>query len=202
MSPFSLSRSLTAVFATAALLVPAAGFGQASGLGTIFFKTNVGSFKLLGVATRPAEGKVQVTFTGTILIDKNSDSDPKITVTGNLKKEYDKKEHLQVAYHGTGTMIIDGKFTAIQWFGRDMSARWDGFGVARLVGEFDKDLKTGSYWYTQNTDDVREWGTQLKTVTNPPAPGDFIVKAVGRNTGNGTPKPDNKPIKAVGRKGG
>jgi hypothetical protein len=189
MSPLSLTRSLASVLAAAAILVPAASFGQGDGMGTLFFKTKVGSFKLLGLTSRPAEGKVQVTFTGTMLINKNNDADPKIVTTGNLKKEYDDKG--QVAYHGTGSITIEGKFTAIQWFGRDMSARWDGFGIARLVGEFDKDLKTGTYCYIQNTDDVRDWGTQLREITNPPKPGDYIIKAVARPI-----------IKPVPRKGG
>jgi hypothetical protein len=35
----------------------------------------------------------------------------------------------------------------VQWFGRDLDAVWYGEGMARLVGEFDEDLKTGFYWY-------------------------------------------------------
>lgn len=183
MSPFSLSRSLIALTVGALMLAPAMAMSQAPTQGTLFLKTNVGSFKILGVEDRPAEGKVLVTFTGTLLVNKVTGADPKITVSGNLRKEYENKPHLQEAYHGTGTMTIEGKFVSIQWFGRDLTARWDGFGIARLVGEFDKDLKTGKYWYIQNPDDIKEWGTQLKTVTNPPAIGDIQLVPKGRKSG-------------------
>ena len=151
-----------------ALLLPALGFSQDTG--TMFMKTNVGSFKILGIPTRQPEGKFQITFTGTLLINQLNASEPKVTAGPGIRKEYENAKHLQVAYHGTGTMVIDGKFQSMQWFGRNMSARWDGFGIARLVGEFDKDLKTGSYWYADNPDDVREWGTSLSEHPNPGRP--------------------------------
>jgi hypothetical protein len=178
-----ISRLVGSTLAAIAILVPAASLGQATDQGTVFFRTNVGSFKVLGVQARPAEGKFQVTFTGTMLVNRVSGSDPKITVAGKLRKEYEDSKHLQVAYHGTGTMTIEGKFSSLQWFGKNMSARWDGFGIARLVGEFDKELKTGEYWYVQNPADIRSWGTQLKEITNPPRPGDYIVIAKPRPGG-------------------
>ena len=172
----------------AVLLSPVLGWAaQGNGAPTVFFKTNVGSFKLLGNENQPANGKIQVSFTGTILVNAVSTSDPKITVTGNIRKEYEKnddsKQRHQIAYHGTGSMTIDGQFISIQWFGRDMSAQWTGFGIARLVGEFDKDLKTGTYWYSVNPDDKRDWGTQLKEITEPPRPEDVVPIPRGRKGG-------------------
>lgn len=173
MPPISSARFL--VPALVALAIPALSAAQAKTTDTMFMKTNVGSFKILGVEKTPASGKMQISFTGTMLIDRFTASDPTITVSSGLRKEYDSAKHLQVAYHGSGTMTIDGHFTAIQWFGRDMSAQWNGFGIARLVGEFDKNLETGKYWYIDNTNDVRDWGTQLREVTNPPQPGTVIA---------------------------
>ena len=184
MPLFSTARILAPLTAAAVLLVPASGAMEPKDIGTIFFKTNVGSFKILGLPVRSAEGKIQVSFTGTMLINRASMTDPKISFTGNLKKEYDNTQHLQVAYHGTGKMVIDGHFQSIQWFGRNMSAQWDGFGIARLVGEFDKELKTGEYWYALNPTQVRDWGTQLKEVPNPGTPGkDYDPLPTGRNGG-------------------
>jgi hypothetical protein len=153
--------------------------------GTIYFKTNVGSFKLLGVRDLPAEGKLQVSFTGTLLIDRVSQSEPRVTTSGNLRREYSNPARLQEVYHGTGSLVIDGKYTSIQWFGRDMNATWNGFGIARLVGEFDKNLKTGTFWYIQNPGDIHDWGTQMKEITNPPKPGDFVLLPTARG-GSGT----------------
>jgi hypothetical protein len=181
-----MPRFLPPALVAAALFLPVLGFAQANGTGTLYLKTNVGSFKILGIPSRSAEGKIQISFTGTLLINKSTADEPKITTTGNIRKEYDNAQHLQVAYHGTGAMTIDGKFASIQWFGRDMTARWDGFGIARLVGEFDKDLKTGTYWYGENPDDVREWGTNLRETPVPGRPGvDYIVVAKARPGGKG-----------------
>jgi hypothetical protein len=196
MSPLLRARPLVLAISLIAFSLPAVGRVQETqGQGTVFFKTNIGSFKILGVGDIPAAGKVEISFTGTILINRASMSDPKISTTGNLRKEYDNAQHLQVAYHGTGNIVIDGHFTSIQWFGQNMSTKWQGFGIARLVGEFDKDLKTGEYWYVQNPDDVREWGTNLREITNPPRPGDYIEIAKPRVPQSNVTPPVAKPRK-------
>lgn len=165
-------------FFNSRLLVPVLALLAASSIdaaqeqqryGTVFLRTRVGSFKMLGVAGLPAEGHIEVSFTGTMLINGK----PKVTASGGLRKEYVNEAHEQQAYHGKGSLVIDGKFTAIQWFGRDLKCTWKGFGVARLVGEFDKDLKTGEYWYIQNPGDIHDWGTTLTLITNPPRIGDY-----------------------------
>lgn len=160
--------------------------------GTVFMQTRVGSFKMLGVAGLPAEGHVEISFTGTVLINGFSEAKggaqnnlTKVTPSGSLRKEYVNEAHQQQAYHGTGKLVVDGKFTAIQWFGRDLQCKWTGFGVARLVGEFDKNLKTGEYWYSLNPADIHDWGTTLTLITNPPRPGD--VKLVPQLRKPGAP---------------
>ena len=173
MPPTRLIRFSLPALLVFTVLAPRFAAAQKQDYGTIFFKANVGSFKFLGVNNLPAEGHVQVSFSGTILVNSFSGNDPKITTTGNLRREYNDPAHLQQAYHGTGSIVIDGKFISIQWFGRDMTAQWHGFGIARLVGEFDKDLNTGKYWYINNPADVQDWGTQLRSITNPPAITDY-----------------------------
>jgi hypothetical protein len=175
MPPIRIFRFAMPALLAAVCFMPLPASAQRQDYGTIFFKSNVGSFKFLGVNGLPAEGRVQISFTGTLLVNSVSGTDPKITTSGAIRREYNDPVHLQQAFHGTGSMVIDGKFTSIQWFGRDLNAQWHGFGVARLVGEFDKDLNTGQYWYINNPADIHEWGTQLHAITNPPQIGDYIV---------------------------
>jgi hypothetical protein len=111
-----------------------------------FFNTNVGSFKLLGVNEIPVEGTFDMSFKGTVLIS-NLDPQSTFMITGNVRKEIDDKKLGKTVYFGTGRITIYGKFRAIQFFGQDLRARFDGFGFIRMYGEFDKNLDTGYFWY-------------------------------------------------------
>lgn len=161
---------LTRLVAPALLLVAlaSAAMAQQERHGTLFLKSKLGSFKIMGVERRPAEGRMEISFTGTVLVNGT----PKVEANG-VRREFYRPDHKQQVYHGTGKLVIDGAFESIQWFGRDMSAKWTGFGIARLVGEYDNELKTGQYWYAINPNYIQEWGTTLKTITNPPNPGDI-----------------------------
>lgn len=114
---------------------------------TMFFYTKIGSFRLVGTQELEgnkrvrAEGRVTIRFSGTALIN---DLKGNITVSGNLRKEYDAQGRL--GYFGTGTLVVDGAFWAIQVFGKDIDGRWTGWGLARMYGEFDDKLNTGMYW--------------------------------------------------------
>jgi hypothetical protein len=135
--------------------------------GIINFNTNVGSFKLLASDPNKAEGTLDFTFKGTVLI---SDLDPGSTlvVSGNVRKEIDDQHLHKAVYFGDGRITVAGKWRAVQFFGRNLRARFDGFGVLRLVGEFDKSLETGYYWY--QGDDVKDynyWNTSMNTVGVP-----------------------------------
>lgn len=134
----------------------------ATGVGgkTLNFKCNLGSFKLLPKSGM-ADGHIEMSFTGTLLV---SQFDGKITVSGNLKKEFE--GYGRAAYFGTGKVVIDGKFRGVQWFGSGLSGKWTGNGVARLYGEFDRNLDTGKYWY-ENLNDVKPWGTYGLTAEVP-----------------------------------
>jgi hypothetical protein len=178
MFPRRLARFALPLALSAA--VSGSVFAQKERYGTLHLTTKVGSFKILGVADKPAEGHIEISFTGTLLINGS----PKVAPSGNLRVEFSNPKRKQVAYHGTGKLVIDGKYNAIQWFGRDMNAVWNGFGVVRLVGEFDKDLNTGEFWYSDNPEDRRSWGGQLNERPNPGRPmTDFTVLPKARGGG-------------------
>jgi hypothetical protein len=178
MFPSRLARLALPLILAAAL--GGSALAQKERYGTMYLTTKVGSFKILGVAQKPAEGHLEISFTGTLLVNGT----PKITPSGNLRVEFNKPERKQIAYHGTGKLVIDGKYDAIQWFGRDMNATWTGFGIVRLVGEFDKDLNTGQYWYSDNPNDKRSWTAQLNERPNPGRPvTDFTVIPKARGGG-------------------
>jgi hypothetical protein len=132
----------------------------------------------LGVANQPASGKVEIQFTGSVLV---SDLQGDLTVSPGLIKEY--QGHGKVVYFGTGTLTVDGKFRGLQWFGRDMSGKWVGRGVVRLFGEFDKNLHTGDYWFEDETRKIA-WGQGGQTVVLP-NPAGRTVNPVERGKAGG-----------------
>jgi len=113
--------------------------------GELHFTTNIGSFKLLGTDDKDVTGHFEMTAKGTVLVSgvKN-----KPTTTGSLKLEYSYEPLKKYAYHGQGTLTLDGTWRSVQWFGTGLSGTFKGRGKFRLVGEFDKDLNTGLYWTT------------------------------------------------------
>jgi hypothetical protein len=120
--------------------------------GTLNFETKLGSFKLLPKKDL-ASGRVEISFTGTLLLSNFKGT---LTKTGSIRREY--LGHDRQVYFGSGTIVVEGTFRGIQWFGRDMKGKWHGEGVARLFGEFDQSLDTGWFWYNDPTD-RRAWGT-------------------------------------------
>lgn len=150
----SLAALLCGLPALRAVAQPAtpeqmAGVAQDPGFGTLHMTTRLGSFKLID-----GRGRVAVNFTGTIMVsagtEKLSERDLQIQTSPGLREEY--RDDYRVAWTGTGTLIATGSWRGIQWFGRDMDAVWYGNGVARLSGEFDRNLETGSYWYDDPSD--------------------------------------------------
>ena len=125
--------------------------------GEINFTTHIGSFKLLdGV------GRVEMNFTGTMLVSQLKGT---VTTSGNIKKEYTSKT--KEAWHGTGKIIIDGQFLAVQWFGTNLAGKWRGRGTARVYGEFDTNLETGYYWYSNDPSRKIPWSMYGMTVYLP-----------------------------------
>lgn len=93
----------------------------------------VGSFRLEG------KGRVELDFTGTLLISGHSGPAP--VVTGKVRKEYQGMG--RTVYFGTGRAVIEGEWRRIQWFGNNMDCRWTGKGMALVFGEYDKEKQTG-----------------------------------------------------------
>ncbi|HVL38588.1 MAG TPA: hypothetical protein VM328_04270 [Fimbriimonadaceae bacterium] len=137
-----------------------------SSWGGLNFQTNLGSFKILRDRSRAAEGRLDVSFSGTLLI-RGLQGTASVT-SGQIRKEIDRKQNNITVYFGTGSMSVYGKFDAIQWFGKDMKGTFRGFGIARLYGEFDENLNTGTYTEEGSTE-VRFWSPHGSTVPIPNA---------------------------------
>jgi hypothetical protein len=158
------SRMMTALAVLSAIIgfsvvyaqKPATAPAAAVETGSVVMKATVGSFKILSPNDQnPAFGKINMTFRGSLLV--TSSKDTKVTVTGNLRKEYENAKYGKAVYFGQGNVIIEGKFKSIQWFGKDLNLAWTGVGVCRMYGEFDAKGETGTY--TVAGDVLRYWGT-------------------------------------------
>lgn len=119
----------------------------------VWFSTNVGSFKILSRGDTIPSGDLSMTFTGSVLVSELKGS---ITPEGNVRREYNNKEKGKEVWFGTGKLTIKGSFRAVQWFGRNLTAKFSGNGFIRLYGEFDKNLDTGSYWFDPK--EKKFWG--------------------------------------------
>ena len=123
----------------------------------LYFQCNVGSFKALGNAGDPALGTLSISFKGTLLISRKTPTSV-VTVTGSIRKEKEDVRHGKEVYFGEGSVKIVGGFDAVQFFGQNLTGEFHGKGFFRFYGEFDKDLNTGSYWFTPGGKKT-DWGT-------------------------------------------
>ncbi len=147
--------------------------------GTLFFKAQIGSFKVLPGGNIPAQGKLEFSCNGTFLVSRLRDGGT-VKTTGTIRKEYEHKGSNKQVYFGKGTVVIEGKFDAVQFFGREIDAKFYGFGFVRVYGEFDKNLNTGEYWY--EGEKHHAWGTSgmALAVPNPEgAPTKPSIRRVG-----------------------
>lgn len=184
MPMFARRSTSYSVAAVAAALVALCALSPAQGgdkkgkvlakpvYGNFFLETKIGSFKMMEFNDDSMpEGHFEMNFTGTVLVDtSDAVKHPRglqttIKTEGNIKKELN--YHGRQLFHGTGKIVVDGGWHALQWFGRDMSGKFNGTAVFRLAGEFDKKLETGYYWY----DDGKklDWGTSGMQPTVPQA---------------------------------
>ena len=145
-------------------ITPCLGQAPADATGEAIMKTNVGAFKINSPGDKKAFGKIQMSFKGSLLIIGYEGAAP-IVASGGLRVEYKDDKRQRVEYFGNGTVTLDGKFRAIQWFGRSLNMTWNGMGICRLYGEFDKNGDTGSY--EVKGDKVRPWGTGGMSFTVP-----------------------------------
>jgi hypothetical protein len=135
----------------AALAQPAtpaqmAGVTPNPDFGTLHMRTRLGSFRLID-----GKGRVEFTFKGTVLISQLKGT---WKLDGRARKEYEGKG--RIVLNGQGRIVVTGEWRAVQWFGSDMEGVWYGFGIARVQGEFDRDLNTGEYWF-EDPRDKRFW---------------------------------------------
>lgn len=110
----------------------------------LWFETNVGSFKIMPRGDVLPGGELTMSFVGSVLI---SELDGTVVPEGNVRREYQNKEKGKQVWFGSGKLTIKGNFRAVQWFGRNLKAKFSGNGFMRLYGEFDKNLETGTYWF-------------------------------------------------------
>jgi hypothetical protein len=113
--------------------------------GKCWMKAKIGSFKITSPGDPRAYGDIKMSFKGSVLIVNYEGKTP-IVATGNLRKEYENKDRNRVMYFGQGTITLNGRMRAMQWFGTDLDMTWKGMGICRLQGKFDKDGNTGQYF--------------------------------------------------------
>ena len=144
-------------------------------IGEAVMKTNIGAFKITSPGDVKAFGKVQITFKGTLLI-VGYDSSVPIVASAGLNKEYENKQRERIEFFGQGTVTLDGKFRAIQFFGRNLDMKWVGNGICRVYGEFDKNGDTGTF--EVKGDQKRFWGSGGTTFTVPPRNNNVVAPKV------------------------
>jgi hypothetical protein len=133
-------------------------------VGTLFLTTNVGSFKFKSMNdANPAFGKVTMSFTGTLLVVGLKGT---VKTDPTIREEYRNDAHNRRVFFGKGKVEIDGDFRSMQWFGRGLTCTWRGSGLAFLVGEFDKNLETGWYWFADDPE-KQFWSTGGKNIMVP-----------------------------------
>lgn len=132
--------------------------------GIINFHTNVGAFKILGVADVPAQGTLDMSFEGTVMVSGPA-QDATVVPYGEVALELDRSDRGRRVYFGKGRLVVSGDYRAIQFFGRGLKAKWTGFGVLRLYGEFDQNLETGQVWYEGQ--EKQSWNTGGFMFQNP-----------------------------------
>lgn len=157
--------------AAMALLVGVAAFAQTPtpkaatpGEDTLFMSTSVGSFKILPPGPDTTRGVLDIDFEGTLMVSGLKGT---ATPSGGVQLEYERPKHNRRVYFGKGHIRVAGDFRSIQFFGRNLKGSFHGTAVARLYGEFDRQMETGYYWYASNPEKV-DWGTYGRTVVVPP----------------------------------
>ena len=149
-------------------------FAGTEGYDTLHMQCNLGSFKII-----PGEGRIEIDFNGSVLV---SGLEGDIEVSEGLVEEFTKFG--RSIYHGTGKITVSGKWRAVQWFGTDMQADWYGKGLCRITGEFDRDLKTGEYWY-DDPEDKGYFATSMMEITLPERKVGFAPGVTPQRRGGG-----------------
>jgi hypothetical protein len=133
---------------------------------TLRVKTNVASFKILPKGDQMPAGRLQFSFEGTVLVTGLAPGSY-LKTTGNIRKEYEDKEHGKQVYFGKGSILLVGKFSNCQWFGRNLDFTFKGSAIVRMIAEFDSKLQTGEFWF-----DPSEKVPLQASLINIPVPGE------------------------------
>jgi hypothetical protein len=181
-----------------AIVLPLAAVSSAqAGYGTLHFQTRLGSFKIVKLnMDAPAEGRLEISFTGTLLISDYQGKDFRSTIKGDIRQEFPDPKIVKsipanwrkIVLHGKGSLVLDGKYMAVQWFGRDMKANWHGRGFIRLYGEFDDKGDTGIYYFTDPSK-TNYWQVPSIELALPGSQFGSAIPRAQPRTGGGKPKP-------------
>lgn len=130
-----------AVPSSATLLLPAPTDGD-----TLHMQTHIGSFKIVPKGDKLPVGRLEFSFTGTVLVSGVTPGSY-IKTSGNVHEEYSNPAHAKTLYHGTGKILIVGSFANCEWFGGDLDLTFKGSAIFRVITEFDKNKDTGSFYF-------------------------------------------------------
>jgi len=117
---------------------------------TLYMQSKIASFKIVPKGPELPNGRLEFSFSGTVLV---SGLVPGTTLktTGDIREEYDNRDHPneihKQVFFGKGKILIVGQFGACQWFGTDLDLTFKGSAIFRCIGEFDKNLSTGYFWF-------------------------------------------------------
>lgn len=131
---------------------------------TIYMTTTVGSFKFIAPSEKPTNGTMDIDFEGTVMVSGLVGS---VVPGAGVRLEIERKDHDRQVYFGKGHLHVAGDFRAIQFFGRNLKGSFTGTAVARLYGEFDKNMETGYFWFASDPKKV-DWGANGHNVNIPP----------------------------------
>ena len=161
MMRLSSARPTVAVLA---LLGASFALGQGkAGDETLYFSTSVGSFKLLPPGPDKTRGTLDMEFEGTVMVNGLKGD---VSVGPGVRLEYRRPKHDRKVYFGKGHIRVSGEYRSIQFFGRNLKGNFKGVTVARLYGEFDKNMETGFYWYGSQPA-KQDWGSYGRTLSVP-----------------------------------
>lgn len=143
---------------------------------TVHMQSHVASFKFVPKGDLLPVGRLEFSFQGTVLVNGLAEGSY-LQTTGDVRKEYENKQHGRQVFFGKGKILIVGKFKGCQWFGRDLDLTFKGSAVIRVVAEFDKNLDTGTFWF----DPARKNSLQVNLIPIiVPAPRDTPAQAKTR----------------------
>jgi hypothetical protein len=112
----------------------------------LYIKSGVASFKMVPKGDTLPAGRLEFSFSGTVLITGLSPGSY-LQTFGNVRKEYEDKGHAKQVFFGRGKLLIVGRFRNCEWFGRDLDLKFKGSAFFRIIAEFDDKLDTGSFWF-------------------------------------------------------